>query len=194
MQVAIVIPSGDMVHTDFAMSLVSLVSYTTVMTEDISVALINPRSSMVQKGRYKGVRQAIDMGADKIMFIDSDQTFPADGLVRLLNHDKPVVGASYRKRQDEIYYTARTRTGEHIDFRKFKSYSGLFITSSNGLGFTLIDAAVFKRMPEPWFDVSFENGEWISEDESFCIECGEKIYIDVDLTMQIGHVGSHVFI
>jgi hypothetical protein len=193
MQVAIVIPSGDMVHTDFAMSLVQLMSYTTMMTKDVATAIINPRSSMVQKGRWAGVKSALEIGADKIMFIDSDQTFPADGLVRLLNHNKPVVGASYRKRQDEVEYTARTRTGEHIDFRKFKRHSGLYITSSNGLGFTLIDASVFKKMPEPWFDVSFENSEWISEDESFCRECGEKIYIDVDLTMQIGHIGTKIY-
>jgi hypothetical protein len=193
MQVAIVIPSGDMVHTDFAMSLVQLMSYTTMMTKDVATAIINPRSSMVQKGRWAGVKSALEINADKIMFIDSDQTFPADGLVRLLNHNKPVVGASYRKRQDEVEYTARTMTGEHIDFRKFKRHSGLYITSSNGLGFTLIDASVFKKMPEPWFDVSFEDGEWISEDESFCEECGEKIYIDVDLTMQIGHIGTKIY-
>lgn len=193
MQVAIVIPSGDMVHTDFAMSLMSLVSYTAMMTKDISTAIINPRSSLVQKGRYEGVRQAINMGADKILFIDSDQTFPADGLVRLIKHDRHIVGATCRLRQDDVAYSARDHYGERIDFRR---YTGLHPVGSNGFPFVLIDTRVFRNIDEPWFDVSFENGEWLTEDESFCKAARKLDYstwVDADLTKEIGHVGIKVY-
>src|SRR5947208_1793411 len=49
-------------------------------------------------GRNKLAQRAIDAGAEWLMFIDDDHTFPKDLLLRLLAHDKPVVGALYMQR------------------------------------------------------------------------------------------------
>lgn len=193
MRISIIVPSGDMVHADFAMSLTRMV--VTTMSTGAEIMIVNPKSSLVQKGRWQGVKEALEQGADKIMFIDSDQTFPANALLRLLSHDLDIVGASYRLRQEKIEYTARNFDGSRI---KVNHYRGLRSVASNGLGFTLIDVDIFKLLSEPWFEVLFENGKWISEDESFCFKVsdilGKTIWVDAGLTSEVGHIGTKVYI
>jgi len=192
MKVAIVIPSGDMVHTDFAMCLTRLVA--TSMGAGIQPMIINPKSSLVQKGRWSGVRQALDHNVDKVLFIDSDQTFPANALIRLLSHNKKFVSATCRLRQDKIEYAARGENGERINM---SHYTGLRQVTSVGFAFSLIDAELFNKIDEPWFNVVFNNGQWVSEDESFChaaIEAGYYIDVDANLTKEIGHIGVKTYI
>jgi hypothetical protein len=192
MKVAIVTPSGDMVHTDFAMCLVRLVAAS--MGAGIQPMIINPKSSLVQKGRWSGVTEALAHGADKILFIDSDQTFPANALIRLLSHNKKFVSATCRLRQDKIEYAARGYNGERINM---SHYTGLRKVASNGFAFSLIDAELFNKIDEPWFNVSFDDGQWISEDESFCHAAAEHdcdVWVDADLTKEIGHIGVKTYI
>lgn len=192
MKVAIVIPSGDMVHTDFAMCLTRLVAAS--MGAGVQPILINPKSSLVQKGRWDGVRQALDLDVDKILFIDSDQTFPANALIRLLSHNKKFVSATCRLRQDKVEYAARGENGERINM---SHYSGLKKVKSNGFAFSLIDKELFWKIEPPWFNVTFENGQWVSEDESFCHaarDAGYDVWIDADLTKKIGHIGVKTYI
>jgi hypothetical protein len=194
MKIAIVIPSGAMVHADFAMSLVTLVSYTNSVSRHYSIALINPKSSLVQKGRWDGVCQALNLGVDKILFIDSDQTFPPQALIQLLKHKEYIVGATCRLRQEEVEYTARNTSGERIDF---SNLTGLHRVATNGFPFCLIDAEVFKNTPEPWFNTFFGGSSWVSEDESFCHDAaiaGYDIWVDADLTKLIGHIGTKNYI
>jgi hypothetical protein len=192
MKLAIVIPTADTVSTDFTMCLTRLVAH--LCSVDVSPMIINPRSSLVQKGRWDGVRQALQHGASHILFIDSDQTFPANAAAYLITLRKKIVGATYRLRSDEVAYTARDKHGERIDFSKRK---GLHEVASNGLGFTLIDAEVFRKVDEPWFKVEYDGQKWISEDESFfkaASAAGYKVWVDADLTSEVGHVGSKNYI
>ncbi len=191
MKIAIVIPSHDMVHTDFAMCLTRLIAYT-VSVGHVEPVIINPRSSLVQKGRWIGVKQALHLpGIDKVLFIDSDQTFPANALHKLMHWNKKVACATYRLRQDELEYTARNTKGDRIDFSQ---RTGLHEVASTGLGFALINASVFQEIPEPWFTVDYIDGTWVSEDESFFQQVKHKVWVDADLTKQIGHVGIKEYI
>ena len=192
MKVAIVIPSGDMVHTDFAMCLTRLVAAS--MGTGIQPMLINPKSSLVQKGRWSGVTEALSHGADKILFIDSDQTFPENALVRLLSHNKKFVSATCRLRQDKVEYAVRNALGERTNM---SHYTGLKLLQSVGFAFSLIDTELFRDIPEPWFNVTFNDGKWVSEDESFChaaAEHGYETWVDADLTKEIGHIGVKNYI
>lgn len=192
MKIAIVIPSGDMVHTDFAMCLTRLVAAS--MGTGIQPVIINPKSSLVQKGRWFGVTEALSHDADKVLFIDSDQTFPANALIRLLSHNKKFVSATCRLRQDKVEYAARSENGERINM---SHYTGLRQVTSVGFAFSLIDVELFKKIDEPWFNVIFDNGQWVSEDESFChaaVEYGYETWVDADLTKEIGHIGTKNYI
>lgn len=188
MNIAIIMPSGDMVHTDFAMSL-NLLTTHSAMTTNHNIAMINPRCSLVQKGRWQGVKDAMNYNFDKVLFIDSDQTFPAYALQRLLSHSKKIVCTTSHLRNDTGDYTARDTKGNRIDFSKRE---GLHEVVSTGFHFALIDIEVFRKVPEPWFNVEFNNGIWISEDETFfraARSAGYKVWVDADLTQRIGHIG-----
>jgi hypothetical protein len=59
----------------------------------------------------------------------------------------------------------------------------------------LIKTSVFERIEKPWFPITWneENGDYTGEDWNFCAICQENgidIYIDHDLSKQIGHIGS----
>ena len=55
-------------------------------------------SSSVAKNREWLSNEAEKIGADWLLWLDSDQTFPADTLLRLLAHGLPLVGANYPQR------------------------------------------------------------------------------------------------
>jgi hypothetical protein len=191
MRVAIITPSSDMVHASYAACLAKLI--TSSSANGVEICYINPRSSLVQKGRTDGVQTALSIDADKILFIDSDQTFPKYGLLQLLSHNKKIVGATCRQRVEPHEFTARNMNGDRIDFGK---RTGLHEVKSNGFPFCLIDCEVFYKIPKHfWFRVS--NGEtWAGEDENFCHQAGKigyKIWVDADLTKEVGHIGTKVY-
>ncbi len=45
---------------------------------------------------------AEDWGADYILFVESDNGFPANGLARLLSHGKDIVGATYQYKEHDL--------------------------------------------------------------------------------------------
>lgn len=194
MRIAIIIPSGDMVHTDFTMSLMNLVSYSVKIGHKL--AIVNPRSSMIPKGRWMGVRQALSIDPDYILFIDSDQTFTPNALVQLLQRDRAIIGATCLTGREPIEYTARDAEGCRIDFA---NRTGVHSVTSNGFPFCLIKAGVFWDIPEPWFGIEYDpdKEQWLSEDEYFCraaIAAGYTVNVDADLTKQIGHLGVYEYI
>ena len=75
-RVAICFPSSDMVHADFALALAGLCN----ATQPIETPVVNNKSSIVAMARNNGVKCAQDMGADFILFLDSDMTFPLSHL------------------------------------------------------------------------------------------------------------------
>jgi hypothetical protein len=185
MKVAIVYPSGDLVHSQFCGSLVNLVAYS--QSKGIQTLLINPNGSILQRSRFLGVEKALEADADKILFIDSDQTFPHDALERLINSGKEIIGAASLTRVEPIRYTCKDEQGNRIDFSQ---NTGLVEVHTNGFPLTLIDCKVFEKIPKPYFTVTYKNGFWTGEDESFCLaakEQGYEIWIDADI--KVGHLG-----
>ena len=192
LKVAIVYPSSDMLHAQFCGSLVNLVAFSASL--GIQVSIINPRCSLVQIGRLIGVETAIANGFDKILFIDSDQTFSHDALKRLLDAKKDIIGAASLTRKEPIQYTCKDEQGERIDF---SNKEGLVKVHTNGFPMTLIDCSVFTKIEKPYFDVSYnsETNRWTGEDESFCHAArkqGYDIWIDADV--KVGHLGIKEYI
>lgn len=56
-RVAIIFPSGDKVHADFAANLAVMVGYSGA--HGVALGIYNPRSSMVCKSRHIGVLEAL---------------------------------------------------------------------------------------------------------------------------------------
>jgi hypothetical protein len=185
--IGIVIPSGDLIHADTACALALNIAMLT--KTGINFALINPKCSLVQKGRYIGVKQALNAGCSHVMFIDSDMVMPMNTIVTLLGHDKEVVGCYYPKRQKGNQIVGTTDHFTPFDSRD----TGVMKAYTLGCGMLMIKTDVFKATPEPWFHVEFNDGEFTSEDEYFCINSSAHVWCDCDLSKHIGHIGSTTY-
>lgn len=193
-RVGVCVPSGDMVHADFAMSLAAL-----AFTTKNPIALLNAKGSLVVTNRNTLVDQAAQLDCEWLLFLDSDLVFPRDTIARLIAHGKDIVGATYCKRVPPYEVLGRTLTGERLE-----AASGLVEVAGLPTGCLLVRRSVFEALVRPYFRTpAHEDGEIPGmpahiegEDYYFCRvarEAGFSVWLDVDLTMQIGHIGQQIF-
>jgi hypothetical protein len=183
--VAISVPSGDIVHTDFAMSLAML-----CMDHSVQSFLLNSRSSLVPLGRNQCVGGAQIMKATHLLFLDTDMVFPADTLARLLTHDKDIVGATYSQRMPPFHPLAVTEEGETT------VTSGLQRMRIMPVGCILIRTGVFNALAQPYFSLIADGDQLQGEHYSFCAKVrasGFDLWCDGDLSAQIGHIGQKIY-
>lgn len=180
-------PTRESVLLEFVYSLVNLVKVTpdVVFTATKGTYLNNMRSMLV--------KTSIDNGASHILFIDSDMSFPPDTAKRLLAHNLDIVGANCKQR---VVDQTTVRKGDK--FISSKDKTGLEEVDTLGFGVTLIKTNVFKKLPLPWFDMPWDEKEekHVGEDVYFCTTArrlGYRIWVDHDLSQDIGHLGLQEF-
>jgi hypothetical protein len=136
------------------------------------------------------------------MFIDADMRFPKDALVRLLKHNKDIVGVNATTRSEPVKPTAK-----NINYEEDGSVSWLPVYSNVkkgiekvdaiGCGVILIKNSAFKKIEKPYFYFEqLPNGKLLGEDIYFCIkakDAGIDTYVDHDLSMEIGHIGNYTY-
>jgi len=184
--IAIGVPSGDMVHTDFAMALAML-----CMNPGAQSFLLNSRSSLVALGRNQCAGAAQIMKATHLLFLDTDMIFPVDTLTRLLAHDKDIVGATYSQRMPPFHPLTVTDEGEHTHIT-----SGLRRVKLLPTGCMLIRVSVFNALAKPFFTLAAEGEHLRGEDYYFCEKAraaGFEIWCDGDLSAQVGHIGQKIY-
>jgi hypothetical protein len=141
--VAVCIPSDDHVHAGFCISLVHMLMHTmltdAIKLEGITIQHIG--ASILPYSRYTLVKQALHHNATHLLFIDSDMTFPPDTLVRLMRHDKEIVGINAMSRRPPYNLTAWARPGERIV--TLTDSMGLEKIWRTGFAVVLIKAEVF---------------------------------------------------
>src|SRR5437016_6446339 len=71
-------------------------------------------SSEVAKSRNQFVRNAMTMGADRLLWLDSDHVFPDWALLRLLGIDLPVIGITQPTRSAKPLPTAFQGDGSRV--------------------------------------------------------------------------------
>lgn len=160
--------------------------------------LIIHQSSVLPLSREILVMKALELGAEWVLFLDSDMRFPADLVHFLLSHKVDIVSCQYAKKsgpkQPVIDYDPEA--GE---------LKGLVNTQAIATGCCLIRADVFRRIPRPWF--AFVSGveehrpgdptsTVLGEDIYFsrkAMACGYRLYVDFNLSKHIGHVGPVQF-
>lgn len=142
--------------------------------------------------QVKRTRLAVDAlawGADYILWIDSDQIFPSDGLLRLMMRDKPIVAGNYANRHGlPVIPVARDLNGQLL-----QRATGIEEAGSVGFGFCLMKGPALAKVPQPWFAVQADGKDALGEDFHFCNmarQAGVPIYVDHDL--EIGHLAEVV--
>lgn len=239
-QLVIAIPSGDTWQAKTGQAISNLVGWTSAHGDGLTLGMINRQASMLTGSRNDIVSMALKNGADWMLWIDSDMVFPASSAMRLLEHGKPIVGATYNKR---VYpYETLGRFIPPADGST--PTSGLVGAHYMPGGMMLISTDVYKRVPYPWYFETYQpegsavdsfiarmqdmlykplpgamigdlrelwstyieseyaertricgDARTMSEDYNFCRKArafGYSIWCDLDLTHEMGHVGTQI--
>lgn len=146
--------------------------------------------------------QAKQNNCDYILFVDDDMIFPPDTFLRLLAHQKEIVGVNSNSRILPLSSTVAfmNEQGEYVPLEKmppwWKPPESLFKCYSIGAGVLLIDMKVFDIIDKPWFaTTNMDSGKiLIGEDAWFCFQAKKKgIDIYCDPTLKIGHIGDYIY-
>lgn len=185
MSIAIIIPSSTTWESAFGRCLVSLTGQLAV--NKIPHATLNIESSILPQSR-----QLLFNFACKHKYalcLDSDMIFPMDLVPQLMKHDKPIVCANYVTRMP-CHFVCHNMDGERMDSR---GKTGLEQAKRVALGCALVDMDYIRDLPKPWFDFT-----WMKDKQDFCGEdyyfsdlCSRnniEMYVDHDLSQQVGHV------
>jgi len=189
---------GGTIHAETVTSLVAALQ--TLADKNVGVAV------SVQVGGYKPhncnklVAEAQRGGFTHLMFVDADMIFPSSGVLRLLDHDKDIVGAAYNQRGNP------TAGNPNMSVVKLADKKGNLIASDTiptqlfrcaglGLGFTLVKMHVFDKLTQPYFkDFEDEHGEHHTEDVDFCLRAGEAgCEVWCSPTIKMGHIGKATY-
>ncbi|MEQ1858901.1 MAG: glycosyltransferase [Chthoniobacteraceae bacterium] len=187
--VAICIPSGEMVHADFMLSVLHVVQNGRV--GGARVSMVNAKFSIVAEARNLCVRAALDAKAEWLLFLDSDMVFPPDTIKRLLAHRKAIVGATYPRKMLPLTLIGTRRDGAAFS----PADKGMVEASRMPTGCLLIKAEVFEKLKPPFFRCGYdeEHGKVLSEDFWFSDrvrELGVALWCDMELSRQVEHIGS----
>ncbi len=166
-----------------------------ILQSPIPFNIISNRGLPIDRAREELTQQAIATGATHLFFLDSDVILPADGLVRLYQHQLPIVAAIYGSKHElpGVWIQQNQNGGaryapvsrEVLEKTPLFSHQDMVI----GMGACLIQLEVFKRIPQPWFD--WTQGRvptGVSEDFYFCEKVRPHIPIYVDTEVKCRHV------
>jgi len=210
--VAICVPSTDMVHADFAMSLAALAHQSNAILEidqqsfePIPICLVNVRDSLLIGSRNRAVDEARALGATHMLFIDSDLILHRQTLRRLLAFDRDIVGGTYVKRRPP-----HPLLGKGVDGRDLADIvAGEAVKPGELLevgalpgGCLLIKMSVFDAFngdlpfQTPVTRVEGQPPQIEGEDYFFCRrarELGFKVWLDWVTSFHIQHLGQQAF-
>jgi hypothetical protein len=207
MKIAICVPHHGDVKAKFALCLANLVAETTrgTIRLELSIDRAEVRTFFEQDGpvdfkRTRLVRRARKWGAEYILFVDSDQTFPPDALLRLLRRRKPVIGCNYVTRYEPVQPTAIDGDNRRLSTTRAKAEADqLEEVAALGLGFCLLHTHVFEIIGKdavPFLFTFDSNGEIVcGEDVHFfnvVRAAGLAVFLDHAVSWDIGHIAEAV--
>jgi len=151
-------------------------------------------STYIHVGRELFLEAALKQGATHVLWLDTDMTFPRETAVLLEMQNRPIVGCNYVVRQPSGLFTAQHDDGTRIPIKETHILEAV---DAIGLGVVLMRTDVVADLPRPWFrhGLNTQGGD-VGEDIMFCRAlraAGHQIYIDHDLSKEIGHIGQHIY-
>jgi hypothetical protein len=195
MRLAIGGPTRDHVPASFAVDAAELYAYTRELGpwgRNVSIGWV--ASTYIHVGREWFLEASRKQGATHVLWLDTDMTFPRSAAVQLFLHDQPIVGCNYVVRQPSRLFTARR---DDARVPTLADCSGLEAVDEIGFGCALMRTEVFDGLARPWFWHGLNDaGGDIGEDILCCRAlraAGYPIYIDHDLSKEIGHVGTYIY-
>lgn len=187
-------PTRDLVPASFAVDFAELYAYTLMRGpwQEVFNRLLG--STYIHVGRERVAEEALSLEATHLLWLDTDMSFPRDLAVRLARHERGVVAANYVMRHPSRLFTAR-RDGQPVVTTD--TSTGLEVVDAVGFGACLMRLDLLRGLPRPWFrhGLNTQFGD-VGEDIMCCRAlraAGHQIYIDHDLSKEMGHVGLHTY-
>lgn len=176
-------------------------------------------SGIIQEARHRLFFEALKWNADFIIWCDSDHIFPKDAFIRLLGHNKLIVGTNYARRVHQGQPTAPTAakldrnshdeklcytTREKVEAGQLERVDHL------GLGLACMNMGILEMLTEqaerdgkesfmPLFHwPEKEDGKGtgsVGEDVYFfqkCREAGIDVWCDHALSWEVGHISKRI--
>ena len=160
-------------------------------TEGVEWLLHMTENSLVYDARNDMAQVAMHNGADYVLWIDSDMTFPADALQRLLALDKDVVTGLYFQRNGQHKPVIYSHVGEDGTQGFTDIPTEPFQVDGCGFGMVLMRTEVIRRVAKE-YGLLFHPIPQLGEDLSFCYrwkEIGGEIWCDP--SVKCGHIGEY---
>ena len=196
MKTLIAVPTHEYHHADFTRSLMELDK-----PEGTGFAMIT--NTLIYTARNVIAEKAVQAGFDRVLWLDSDMTFPHDTLLRLaadMDRDNlDLVTGLYFTRKEPIVPTLhkeihwRIKDDGWVDggATLYRDYpiDRVFEIAGCGFGCVMTSARLLKRMNEK-FGSPFYPLMGMGEDSTFCFratEDGFKLYCDSRI--KCGHIG-----
>lgn len=194
-KLSILVPTRDMVHTHFAFSLSQLYKTT---SEIMDTYLFFDSSSVLLNQREKLIEEAKIINSDYVLWLDSDMVFPSTTALRLLEHNKDIVGCNYLKRSKPLKPVAYKNIGDWDSYLPLTVEDELMEVEGVGMGCLLMKTEIFKNIQKPYFEFTYneKTDDWMGEDFNLLKKLGQvgyKVYIDTLLSSEIKHMGLYAY-
>ena len=199
MKTLIAVPCMDMVHTAF------FASYSH-MRKVGDTMLSCCQNSLIYDARNRLGKSALETGADRILWLDSDMVLPVDLMERLsedLGNGCECVSSLYFKRvppHEPVAYKTLQRNetadgGVEIEVESVKEWPAdqLFEVEGIGFGACMMTTDLYRRVYEE-YGLPFSPLLGLGEDLSFCARAqklGAKLYCDSRVKPR--HIGMMAF-
>jgi hypothetical protein len=162
----------------------------------IDTHVIYDASSILLNQRENLANQAVEINADYMLWLDSDMMFPSTTAMRMMGHNKNVVAANYMKRSVPLNSVAYENRGDWDNWLPLVPEEDLVPVEGVGMGCMMIKTEILKDIEKPWFAFEYKDNSWHGEDFYFqekLRNAGHEIFIDMNLSNQIRHVGQWAF-
>jgi glycosyltransferase involved in cell wall biosynthesis len=191
MKVAICTPVHGSPRAGYVRCLAQLLIHMAKARPDIDLRYKIAEGHLIQN-RNALAEDARSWRADYVLWIDADMVFPPTALIDLLARDRAFVAANCPTRSHPPVPTA--------SMMKQSIYTGPYSKDIQevdrvGLGFVLMNKLALGLLGEPAFEAD-PNPRYPGEDNRMCqtlIDKGLTLYIDHDLSRQVGHIAEHVY-
>jgi hypothetical protein len=182
------------------------VSFTCMDKPDFTL-LVPDYPGTIETMRNALVERALDQCCTHILMMDTDQVYPPDTVMRLLEGIEDLdsglktsgmtgkvgaIGGVVHRRYppfDALLYRGEKGQYKHVPDEEIYS-GGLVEVDATGCGCILYRARIFTEIPRPWFETTrTQAGKPVGEDIEFCSKMRAKgMHLLVDTAVDIGHL------
>lgn len=145
--------------------------------------------SLIGDARNRIAKRFLASKCKDLVFVDADISWPAGALVRLVKNRHPVIGGTYRAKQDEVRFHVHGKALKKGSLYQVGGLPGGFIKISRK-ALLSIKPRAYGTPEDPTFDyfpMGFHRGVYYGEDYGFCRQyraAGGKVWLDPSIHLR----------